>query len=165
MSKQHIHLSKDEIILYIKGQCTPNQQEAFELELQLCEHCAYLFAETSQNILTDEWLEQEKIQNAQQIFRDIQLAEQQANSGNRYRNWHQRPIWQIAIAACITCILLYSGAIAQISEKIEDIESKAINMEQSASREENDKEEAELLEKWRTFIGELEKFLNKEVKS
>jgi hypothetical protein len=125
VKEANLHITDEEMQLYIKNQLTSYERQRIELEIQLCEVCLELFIH---------WNSKEQLPHipqvddaAEQIMSMIEI--EQAQRKRYTRRWIQRPLAQVVVAASITLLLVGSGAMSVISSSLSGIEDAKLRQQ------------------------------------
>jgi len=115
MKEEKLHITDEEMQMYVQNKLPDAQRQRVELEIQLCEACLERFIHWT-SVEVPSYLPSAD-DAAEQIVAVIETVRTQ-----KKHRWIQRPLAQVAIAASITLLLIGSGVIGAISSSMVRLE-------------------------------------------
>lgn len=139
MKEAKLHITDEEMQLYIRNKLSDHHRQRVELEIQLCEACLERF------IYWNSKEELSSIPQSEHAAEQISLVIQSEQKRGK-RKWIQRPFAQVAVAASITLLLVGSGALSFISSSLSMLEEQRLQhqIEQKIDDEQSPISEEEL---------------------
>jgi len=115
MKEEKLHITDEEMQMYVLNKLPDAQRQRVELEIQLCEACLERFIH---------WTSVEVppyVPSADDAAEQIVAVIETVRTQKKHR-WIQRPLAQVAIAASITLLLIGTGVIGAISSSMVRLE-------------------------------------------
>lgn len=139
MKEAKLHITDEEMQLYIKNKLSSHHRQRVELEIQLCETCLERF------ILWNSREDPSSISQSEHAAEQVSIIIQSEQKRGKQK-WIQHPFAQVAVAASITLLLVGSGALSYISSSLSMLEEQRLQhqLEEKIDDEQNPISEEEL---------------------
>lgn len=137
MKEEKLHITDEEMKMYVQDKLPNAQRQRVELEIQLCEACLERFIYWT-SVEVPPYLPSADAA-AEQIVNAIETERIQ-----KKHRWIQRPLAQVAIAASITLLLVGTGVIGAISSTMVQLEEGG----EQPQTEESDQSHMPQSEQW-----------------
>lgn len=137
MKEEKLHITDEEMQMYVQDKLPNAQRQRVELEIQLCEACLERFIYWT-SVEVPPYLPSADAA-AEQIVNAIETERIQ-----KKHRWIQRPLAQVAIAASITLLLVGTGVIGAISSTMVQLEEGG----EQPQTEESDQSHMPQSEQW-----------------
>jgi len=137
VKEEKLHITDEEMQMYVQDKLPNAQRQRVELEIQLCEACLERFIYWT-SVEVPPYLPSADAA-AEQIVNAIETERIQ-----KKHRWIQRPLAQVAIAASITLLLVGTGVIGAISSTMVQLEEGG----EQPQTEESDQSHMPQSEQW-----------------